>query len=276
MAHGVNAMWLTPSIAAALLMADRHEAGRAWCRENIRKFFIGTAPLHVKVKRDFEAAYGAPLYESYGLSETLLVAALGPKTGAVEGSVGRPLEGMSVSVRDAGGREVPAGQEGDVFIRTPHLMAGYLDYETSATAPLDPAGWFPSGDLGFLSADGLLSITGRKKDVIIRAGLSVSPLAIENILLRHEAVEQAAVVGVASELAGEDIVAVVRTKPGTDWALARSSIESFCRESFTAASRPSRVLRRDEFPLGATGKVLKNALRDWAVGQLADGGRKSR
>lgn len=270
-AHGVNAMWLSPSMAAALLSVDRDEAGRSWCRRNVRKLFIGTAPLHVNVKRAFESAYGVPLYESYGLSETLLAAACGPKTGAIEGSVGAPLEGVGLSVRDGGGREVPAGQDGDVFIRTPHLMAGTLDYETSAVTPAARDAWFPTGDIGRLSADGLLSITGRKKDLIIRAGLNVSPTAIENVLLEHGAVEQAAVVGVPSELLGEDIVAVVKAKPGADRAAAQASLESFCKASFTPATRPSFVLLRDEFPCGVTGKVLKNALRDWAAGQLGAG-----
>ncbi|MBI5208746.1 MAG: acyl--CoA ligase [Elusimicrobia bacterium] len=265
MAHGVNALWLTPAIAAALLTADRDEAGRAWCRGNVRKVFVGTAPLPVKVKRDFEAAYGAALYESYGLSETLLVAALGPKTGAVEGSVGPPLAGVKLSVRDGRGRSLPAGKEGEVFIKTPHLMAGYLDYEKGTVAPADAEGWFPSGDLGRRTADGRLSVTGRKKDVIIHAGLNVSPRAIEDVLLRHEAVAQAAVVGVPSELAGEEIVAVVKVKPGLDRGRALASVESFCRASFAAASRPSRVLLREEFPTGVTGKVLKRELRDWAA-----------
>lgn len=256
MKHDVNALWLNPSIAAALVLADRDEAGRAWCRKNIRKAFIGTAPLHVKVKRDFEAAYGVALYESYGLSETLLAAAVGPKTGRVEGSVGVALPGVELQVRD-----------GEVLIKTPHLMAGYLDYKTSKVAP-EPSEWFASGDLGELAANGRLTITGRKKDMIIRAGLNVSPLAVENILLEHEAVAQAAVVGVPDELSGEEIVAVIRAKPGADLEKTKLSLEAFCRANLAAASRPCAIFFRDEFPSGVTGKVLKNELRQWAVEQL--------
>lgn len=271
MAHGVNALWLTPTIATALLMADRDGAGRAWCRGNIRKAFIGTAPLHIKVKRDFEAAYGVRLFESYGLSETLLVAAAGPKTGSEEGSVGPALGGIGLSVRDDDGRELPAGREGEIHIKTPHLMAGYLDFDKNEVAPADSGGWLASGDIGRLSADGRLSITGRKKDVIIRAGLSVSPLAVENVLLGHEAVAQAAVVGVAGALSlyGEDIVAVIKPKPGVDWARAKASLEAFCKESFASSSRPSALLRRSEFPTGVTGKVLKGELRAWAAAEVA-------
>lgn len=256
MAHGVNTLWLNPSIAAALVLADRDEAGRAWCRKNIRTAFIGTAPLHAKVKRDFEAAYGVSLYESYGLSETLLVAAISPTTGAAEGSVGAPLKDVTLSVRD-----------GEVFIKTPHLMAGYLDYKTSEVSP-EPADWFASGDLGTLTEDGRLTITGRKKDMIIRAGLNVSPLAVENILLEHEAVARAAVVGVPNELTGEEIVAVIQAKPGADLVKAKQSLESFCRSNLAAVSRPSALFFRDEFPSGVTGKILKNQLRQWAAEQL--------
>lgn len=257
MAYGVNMLWLTPSIASALLIADRDETGRAWCRENIQLALIGMAPLPRKVKRDFEASYGIPLYESYGLSETLLVCAQGPKTGAAEGSVGAPLAGMGLSVRD-----------GEIFIKTPHLMAGYLDLEKDTVNPASPEEWFASGDLGSVSADGRLSVTGRKKDIIIRAGLNVSPAAIEEVLLEHPAVELAAVVGIPSEPAGEEIAAVVKLKPGLDAASAKASIESFCKTGFAAASRPAWVLLRPEFPFGVTGKVLKRELRDWAVSEL--------
>lgn len=256
MACGVNALWLNPTIAAALLRVDRDEEGQAWCRANIRRCFIGTAPLHAPLKRAFEAAYGVPLYESYGLSETLLVAANGPGAGAVEGAVGRPLPGVEVLVSD-----------GELLIKTPHLMAGTLDYATSRVIPPSDPEWFPSGDLGEIGADGLVRITGRKKDVILRAGLNVSPRALEELLLQHEAVEQAAVVGVPSALTGEEIVAVVRLKPGFDASL--PALESYCKTSFAASCRPSAVLVRDDMPTGATGKILKKELREWASARLA-------
>ncbi|MBI4346891.1 MAG: acyl--CoA ligase, partial [Elusimicrobia bacterium] len=182
--HGVNALWLTPTMAAALLRVDRDEEGRAWCREQVRLCNVGMAPLPARLKRDFEATYGVPLYESYGLSETLLVSANRPAEGAAPGSVGRPLAGVEVRIQD-----------GEVMIRTPHLMAGTLDLETGGLEASDSSAWFASGDLGELDRDGRLRITGRKKDVIIRAGLSVSPRAIEEELLTHEAVDEAAVVG---------------------------------------------------------------------------------
>ena len=258
MKHGVNALWLNPTIAAALLRVDRDEAGRAWCRKNVRRCFIGTAPLHAALKREFEETYGVPLYESYGLSETLLLTANGPKTGAVEGAAGRPLPGIGL-------REI----DGEICVHTPHLMAGPLDYETSRVVPPAESGWFPTGDLGDLGSDGLLRITGRKKDVILRAGLNVSPRALEEVLLLHAAVAQAAVVGVPSELMGEDIVAIVRLKPGVDAASATDDLESYCKTSFAASYRPSAVLTRDEFPTGVTGKVLKKELREWASARLA-------
>ncbi|MBI5202571.1 MAG: acyl--CoA ligase [Elusimicrobia bacterium] len=253
-ANGVNALWLNPTIAAALLRVDRDDAGRAWCRENVTRCFIGTAPLHARIKREFEARYGVALYESYGLSETLLATANGPKTGAVEGASGKPLPGVGL-------REI----EGEICVHTPHLMAGTLNYETSALVPPAETEWFPTGDLGMLGSDGLLRITGRKKDVILRAGLNVSPRALEEVLMQHEAVEQAAVVGVPNELTGEEIVAIVRLKPGFDAA----SVESYCRTSFAASYRPSAVLVRDEFPVGSTGKVSKQELRSWAAERLA-------
>ena len=267
-AHGVNALWLTPTVAAALLMANRDEAGRAWCRENVRKAFIGTAPLHAKLKRDFEAAHGIRLLESYGLSETLLVCTETPGAGSAGGSVGCALPGVELSVRDEAGRELPQGGEGEIFIKTPHMMAGYLDFQKNAPVPADDAGWLASGDIGRLDS-GRLSITGRKKDLIIRAGLCVSPMAVESVLLEHPAVAQAAVVGVENALSGEEIVAVIKPKAGVDWARAKADLESFCKTRFAAGSRPAVLLAREEFPVGSTGKVLKKELRAWAAAEAS-------
>ncbi len=266
--NGVDTLWLTPSIAGALLKVDRDAAGKAWCRRSIRRIFIGTAPLAPKVKRDFEADYGVPLWESYGLSETLLVSGNGPTTGAVEGAVGRVLPGISAAIRDDQGRDVAAGTEGEIFIKTPHMMAGYLDDATGQAARPDDE-WFPSGDLGTLAADGLLRITGRKKDLIIRGSLNISPAALENVLLQHEAVAQAAVVGVPDAVAGEEVVAVLKLKAGRVWIQERAGLEAYCRNSFPAPNRPTRLLEIDDFPSGPTGKVLKREIRAWAVKALA-------
>lgn len=256
--HGVNALWLTPAIAGALLKVDRDQTGKTWCRENVKKIFIGTAPLYPQVKREFEAAYGVPLFESYGLSETLLIAGNGPKTGAAAGTVGAILPGVAVS----------GGEEGELLVKTPHLMAGYLDYETGLVRR--PEGeWFPTGDLGAVGADGLLRITGRKKDLIIRGGLNISPLALEAVLLQHEAVSEAAVVGVPNEIVGEDVVAVIKLKPGRRWNEDRPLLEAYCKASFTTLNRPTVLLELDEFPAGPTGKTLKREIRDWAAKQLA-------
>lgn len=267
MENGVNALWLTPAILSALLKVDRDESGKAWCRAKIKKVFAGMGPLHLEVKRAFEKAYGVEVLESYGLSETLLLAANAPGA-AVEGSVGRLLPGVELQARGEDGRVLPAGSEGELFARTPHLMAGYLDQETSRVTPVADA-WFPTGDLGAVAADGRVRLTGRKKDLIIRGGLNISPMAVEEVLLRHEAVAAAAVVGVPSALTGEEVAAVVKLKPGLDWAAARPALEAYCKSEIAAASRPTVLLCRDELPTGPTGKVLKRELREWAAAQAA-------
>lgn len=265
--NGVNALWLTPAILSALLKVDRDETGKAWCRKNIKKVFVGMGPLHLAVKRDFEKAYGVEVLESYGLSETLLLAANAPGA-SVEGSVGRLLPGVELRARGEDGKDLPAGAEGEFYARTPHLMAGYLDAETSRVVA--PQGeWFPTGDAGSVDAEGRVRITGRVKDLIIRGGLNISPVAVENVLLRHDAVAAAAVVGVPHSVTGEDVAAVVKLKPGRDWAAERPSLEAFCKAEIAAASRPAVLLCREEFPVGPTGKVLKRELRDWAAAQAS-------
>jgi long-chain acyl-CoA synthetase len=254
MEHGVNALWLTPAILSVLLKVDRDAAGKAWCRANIKKLFAGMGPLYPQVQKDFEAAYGVPVLNSFGLSETLIVSTHIPGANGPKESVGKLLPGVKAVAKDD-----------ELFVETPHQMAGYLDYVSGKLQPQPKP--FPTGDMGTMDAQGWLTLTGRKKDLIIRSGLNISPLALEEVLLRHEAVAQAAVVGVPSELAGEDVVAVVKLKPGRDWAADKGALDAYCKASFAGASRPSALLKLDEFPAGPTGKVLKREIKEWAAAQ---------
>jgi long-chain acyl-CoA synthetase len=255
--HGGNTLWLSPTMMAALVRMDRDERGWEYCRGHVRTVCAGTAPLPLKLKRDFEEKYGVEAFESYGLSELLIISANVPAFPRRQDSVGRLLAG--VELRIAG--------DGEILVRTPFAMIGYLDPETREVEPLGRDGWFPTGDIGVLDDEGNLFITGRKKDLIIRGGQNISPRAIRDVLLSHPSIVDAVVVGLPHDFYGEEVAAAVKLQPGLDLADERSSLLQHCRKHLSGPAVPTRLKQVEEFPLGPTGKVLTREVRAWlAIG----------
>lgn len=259
-AHGANALWLAPTMLTALLRFDRNPAGAEYSREHVKTVCVGTAPLASSTKREFEERYGVTVLESYGLSELLLLTSNSERHPIVKGSVGRPLAEVEIKIVDDGGNALSSGEDGEILVCTPQAMAGYIDADKREMIPLDPDEWFPSGDIGHLSEAGELFITGRKKDLIIRGGVNISPRRIEDVLLEHPAVSEVAVVGVDHEFYGEEVVAAIRPVEGHSLDDLRSSLESLCKSHLSAVSTPNRFVEVDEFPISVTGKVQKRKL----------------
>ena len=140
-------------------------------------------------------------------------------------------------------------------------MAGYLNYETLQPDVVSLQDWFPTGDIGHLNVDGDLFITGRKKDLIIRGGFNISPRVVEDVLMEFEAVEGAAVVGLPHEYYGEEVVAVVRLKPGYEIDNVRPLLDALCKDKLNIVSVPTKYFGLDQFPTSSTGKVQKAKLR---------------
>jgi len=258
--HGANALWLAPTMLSALLRFDRNPAGARYSREHVKTVCVGTAPLPVSTKRAFEERYGVTVLESYGLSEVLLLTTNSHRHPIVEGSVGRPFAGAEIRIANAGGEALAIGEDGEILVRTSQAMAGYIDAEKREMIPLEPEQWFPTGDIGHLSEAGDLFITGRKKDLIIRGGMNVSPRRIEDVLLAHPAVAEVAVVGVPHEFYGEEVVAALRLEEGQSVEALRASLESHCKAHLSALSMPNRFVQVDELPTSVTGKVQKGRL----------------
>lgn len=265
----VNTLWFSPSMMAALNRVDRDPAGPKYCRSSIKAVCAGTAPLPLKVKQEFEAKYGVEVFESYGVSEVLFVSLNSPKHPRRERAVGRVLPGIELELRDDNGSVVPAGAEGEIVVRSPWMMQGYVDFENSNPKQHHPMDTFATGDLGRFDDEGNLYITGRKKDLIIRGGLNISPRVIEEAILEVPSIEQVAVIGLPHEHYGEEIIATVVLKPGRDIEAERFSILKHCRERLSAHAVPSKVLGFDKFPSGSTGKILKREIREQVLRQLA-------
>ncbi len=259
----VNTLWLAPTVLSILLKMDRGHQGEDYCRSSIRKTFVGFAPLPAKVKSSFENRYGIHVTESYGLSEILFGTARSRPDIERQGYVGEALSGIQFRVCGEDGAVLPPGAEGEIQVLTPDLMAGYLS-ENGALQTVDADAWFPTGDFGRISDDnaGSIFITGRKKDLIIRGGINVSPAAIEEVLLHAAHVGDAAVVSVPHEIYGEDIVAVLKLEPGTSLDSVLESIMAQCKQALAAHQQPSRYIAIDEFPRTSNGKIQKVRLRE--------------
>jgi long-chain acyl-CoA synthetase len=266
----VNALWLAPTVLSILLRMDRGRTGEEFCRSSVRHAFVGFAPLPLKVRDEFEAGYGVRLVENYGLSETLFVTARSQGSLGGHGYVGEVLPG--VAVRIAGDEEelVAPGMDGEVQILTPDLMAGYLDAD-GVLLEMDASVWFPTGDLGRLGDRGSLFITGRKKDLIIRGGVNISPAAIEEALMHVDGIADVAVVSIPHELYGEDIVAVLKLEPGVELESMLDLAVAHAKSNLAQHQQPARYIAIDDLPRTANGKVQKARIRELVAEKLQVG-----
>jgi fatty-acyl-CoA synthase len=209
---------------------------------------------------------------AYGLTETSsTIALLGPddhREAFASGdpairarlaSVGRPLPGIDVSIRDVDGEPVGAGERGEIWVRGEQVSGEYLGVATGAGAGAGE-GWFPTRDAGQLDEAGYLFVHGRLDDVIVRGGENLSPGEIEQVLMEHTAVDAAAVVGIPDPEWGERVVAAVVPVVGRE--VTEDELRDFVRAALRSTKTPERIDFRDELPFNETGKLLRRILRE--------------
>jgi acyl-CoA synthetase (AMP-forming)/AMP-acid ligase II len=252
-----------PTLYQALLDhpdRDRHDLS------SLRVAVTGAADIPVALIRriDDELPFSV-VVTGYGLTEGGTAAATSPgdDVETIATTVGRPRPGFELRIADDKGAEVAAGETGEILLRGPSIMAGYLDDPEATAAALDDDGWLRTGDLGVVGDDGCLRIVGRAKDMFIVGGFNAYPAEIENFLLRHPDIAQAAVIGIPDPRLGEVGMAFVVTRPGAP--ATAPEIVAWCRENMANYKVPRAVDIVDELPLNATGKVAKNELRAHAA-----------
>jgi acyl-CoA synthetase (AMP-forming)/AMP-acid ligase II len=225
----------------------------------LRRLISGGAPLPSTVKERVLAAFGPILTEFYGATETRIVTAISAgELAARDRSVGRPIRDVEIRILDEAGSDVPPGAVGEVFIRGPGLFSGYWR-DPERTAAAHRGEWFSLGDLGRLDRDGYLYLVDRKQDMIISGGENIYPNDIEECLLRHSAVREAAVIGAPDERWGEVVVAYVVLRPGQD--VTAAELVAFCAERLPNYMKPRRVEFCATLPRNPTGKILRRELR---------------
>jgi long-chain acyl-CoA synthetase len=223
----------------------------------------GGAPMPVELMRAFEDKFGVRVLEGYGLSETSPLATFNHfEKPSRPGTVGQAIFGVEVKCFDDDDNEVARGEPGEVVIRGTNVMKGYYK-RPKETAEAFRSGWFHTGDIGTLDAEGYLAIVDRKKDMILRGGYNVYPRELEEVIITHPAISLCAVIGVADERLGEEVKAFVVLKQGCN--LSASEFVEWCKTQFAANKYPRYVEFRDELPIGGTGKIFKRALKEEAA-----------
>lgn len=226
---------------------------------SLRLCISGGAPLPVEIIEPFEARFGVPLIEGYGPTEASPVVSVNRSVETRKiGSVGPPLPGVEVEIRDDAGMPLPTGEIGEVCVRGPNVMLGYWN-APEQTAETLRDGWLLTGDLGRLDEDGYLYIVDRKKDLIIVGGLNVYPSEVENVIRELPEVRDCAVIGVKSPILGERVKAFIELHEGKS--LDYDRVLSYCHERLARYKVPRAIEVVPELPRSATGKVLKRELR---------------
>lgn len=253
--HRITSTALVPTMVS-MMLTDPGFADVDW--SSLRYVVIGAAPLPTEVAREFEERTGARVLQGYGLTETSPAVSLQRLEDPSNGSAGRPMPNVDVEIRDDEGMLLQPGEHGQIWVRGPNVMKGYYGMPEETAAVLVD-GWFATGDVGMLDADGFLYITDRVKDLIIRGGFNVYPSDVEDALHRHAAVAEAAVVGVPDATMGEEVKAFVVLRP--DAAVTDEELLAHCREHLARYKTPRWVEIVDALPKNPIGKIMRKELR---------------
>ena len=250
--HAISVFLAIPSMYRVLA----HSEGD-FNLKSVRFPISGGEPLPLAVAEAFEKRFGVPIFEGYGQTEASPVVSLNVPNKRRSGTVGPALPGVEIAIWDEQKNPVGTDVIGEIMVRGPSVMQGYynLPEETAKTITRE---WLHTGDLGKMDADGFVTITGRKKDLIISAGENIYPREIEEVLVQHPKVKEVAVIGVKDEVRGEVPKAFVIAREGMT--VDEKELRQFCRENLAGYKVPKHIAVVPDLPRTPTGKVLKRML----------------
>jgi malonyl-CoA/methylmalonyl-CoA synthetase len=226
----------------------------------LRLYVSGSAPLSAHTFTEFETLFGQKILERYGMTETVMNTTNPYEGERRPGTVGQPFPNQEARVVDVRTRQpLPPELTGEIEVRGPHVFAGYLNRPDATAESFDPDGWFRTGDLGHVSADGYFTITGRAKELIITGGYNVYPREVEDVLTQCPGVAEAAVFALPDAEFGECVcAAIVRADP----ALTANAITTFCKDQLASYKKPRHIFFVAALPRNALGKVQKHVLTE--------------
>ncbi|CAM3772268.1 AMP-binding protein [Bordetella sputigena] len=229
----------------------------------LRLTFGGGMAVQSAVAERWRTMTGRPIIEGYGLSETAPVATVNPtNTLAFSGTIGLPVPSTDVAILDDHGHAVPEGERGEVCIKGPQVMRGYWRRSQETREVMTADGYFRTGDIGTMDQRGYIRIVDRKKDMITVSGFKVYPNEVEEVIVAHPGVLEAAAVGVEDERSGEVVKVYIVPR---DAALSQAEVNAWCREKLTGYKCPREVEFRAELPKSNVGKILRRELREPAA-----------
>lgn len=255
----VTVLPLVPTLYTVLLTLLKREGNIHF--EHLRFCVSGGASLPAALLQQIETALNTTVIEGYGMTETSPVIAVNnPAVGSIPGCVGKVLPNVSVQITREDGSACENTQEGEIWVKGDNVMLGYYNLPEETHATMSPDGWLKTGDLGYFDASGNLYISGRKKDLIIKAGENIAPLPIENVLYQHPGVREAAVIGLPHEKLGETIAACVALHEGVT--LSTADLMQHCRANLNSTYIPDDIYVLDELPKNPTGKIVKKSVKE--------------
>ncbi len=264
--EGITIFTGVPAMMAKMLDWSR-ETGTALTAPRLRLMTVAGSPMTPALKLEAEKTFGLPLDNGYGLTECApTIAQTRVGEARLDCAVGHPIPGVEVRIVAAGGAAVPAGEIGELWVRTPGLMKGYYRSPDLTAQVIDADGWFNTGDMVRLEPDGALSVVGRSKELIIRSGLNVYPVEVEQAINAHPEVIQSAVVGRTVEH-NEEVVAFVERAAGST--LDEATLRTHLRSSIAPYKIPSEIRFLSPLPAAPTGKLLKGVMKNMAQQALS-------
>jgi len=259
--YEINTLWLVPTIMSIMMEMDRDPEGVKYCKENDINLFVGTAPLSPVLKTNFQDKYSLKVIENYGLSETLFITT-NTKDDYTYDDLGKPLESVDVKLKDIKSLKWidDKNKEGEIFVKTPYLMNSYVNIENELEN-----GYFPTGDIGYLNDRGAIKITSRKKDIIIRGGINISPASIEDVIYSNKDILECAIVGIPHNIMGEEIVAVIRISKNKSFDDVIKTLKKSIKEALPTTHQPTKIIETSIFPHTYSGKIQKNKIKSWIL-----------
>ncbi|MBE5946749.1 MAG: acyl--CoA ligase [Lachnospiraceae bacterium] len=255
--YDITAIWFVPSIVRGLLKISKLIGVKYMeTYKKIQVAFLGTAPIDLIVKEEFERTFGIRLYENFALSETTFLT--GEKDNNIrfreQKSVGEELSYVELELRSIDATNNIC----EIWVKTPYLFDGYLDSCGVLGYEIDDKGFFNSKDLGYLNDDGQLVLAGRSRDIIKKGGLFVSLVEIENVVIERELIDEVAAVPISHEFYGESYILCVIFKGVEDEEREIEKLKAWMMDRFVPYKLPDKIVAMKEFPRTASGKIIKN------------------
>jgi long-chain acyl-CoA synthetase len=261
--HRATGFWLLPVMYAVLLQVPN---ASSYDLSSVEICYTAGDSMPEQIRMQVQETFGLEIVEVCGMTEMIYSTNIAGE-GNRPGSIGKPLPGVRMRLADASGNDVPHGETGEILAHGASLMCGYWQ-DPDATAEAIRDGWLHTGDLAREDEDGFYWFVGRKKDIIIRGGSNIAPAEVEDALHAHPAVSAAGVIGVPDPLWGQAVRAFVALKP--DVSTDEVTLKAHLQQRLAAYKVPETIRIVPSLPIGLTGKIHRQTLREWAAGETSE------